>query len=207
MKKLFDNLVSPVSLACLAIVILASCRSKTSAPYINTIMGGRGKSGDLLVSGGNLVVHEGKLGVFFGTAKTPGSAEHFSYLIVFKHGRIQSEDNSLSHSGNCSCEGNRGTAAYTVTVNGKQIQAKHDIQLDEMGKVASESLSVGGKDVDVKAGRLFLIDLTADAPTYEQRDVELPDSLPAIESTKDVADIAGKVIDTLRPDIPDEFSK
>lgn len=196
----------PVSLIALLLIIMSGCRSKADAPFSDRVMGGRGQVGDLLVSGGNVMVHEDQPGVFFGTVKTPGSTEHLSYLIVFKHGKPQTKGTSLSQSGDCSCTGNKGSADYTVIVNGKTLQAKHEIQLDDMGKVASEVLEVGGKVVDVKAGRLFLIDLTAASPTYEQRDIELSTSIPVIESPKDVGAVATQTLEVLKSEIPDEFA-
>jgi len=207
MNTLTATTTLSVSLAALLVAAVSGCGSKADFPLNDTILGARSHVSDLLVSGGNLMVHEDKPGVFFGTIKTPGSTEHFSYLIVFKYGKAQTEGRSLSHSGNCSRSGNKGSADYTVVVNGKTLRAKYEIQLDDMRKVASELLEVGGKVVDLKAGRLFLIDLTAASPTYEQRDVELSIDIPALESPEDVVSVATQTLETLKSEIPGEFSK
>jgi hypothetical protein len=194
------------SLAALLLVAVLGCGTK-DAPYKYTVSGNRGQSDGLLISGGNLMVHEGMPGVFFGTVKTPGGTEQFSYFVVFKHGIVQSDGASVSQDGNASCNGREGSSDHTVVLNGKTIQAKHEIQLDDMSKVAKEVLEIGGKVVDVKAGRLFLIDLTAASPTYDQRDVEISVDIPALESPEDVETLAGQALESLKSEIPDEFLK
>ena len=192
--------------AALFLVAVSGCGFK-STPYKNTIKGNRGGGNELLISGGNLMVHEGKPGVFFGTVKTLGGAEEFSYFVVFKHGIVQSEAPSVSHDGNASSSGHKGSTNDEVIVNGKSLKVKYEIQIDDEGKVETESLEIGGQVVDVKAGRLFLIDLTAALPKQEQRDVEISVDIPALESPEDVESVVAQALEALKSEIPDEFLK
>ena len=70
--------------------------------------------------------------------------------------------------------------------------------------MANESLTVGGKRVDMTAGRVFLIDLTADAPAYRQKKAELP-AIPAkLDTPADVerlADIIRASLESQDPEI------
>ena len=194
-----------VSLAALLLVAVLGCGPTGATPYEYTSRGSRGRSDDLSISGGNLKAHEGRPGVFFGTVKTPGGSERFSYLVVFKHGRAQSGVARFSQDSSSTCSGREGSANNTIVLNGETIQAKHQIQLDDMGNVATEVLEIGGKLVDVKAGRLFLIDLTARSPAYEQRDVEISVDISSLEFQQDMRSVAGKLLEALKSEITDEF--
>ena len=124
--------------------------------------------------------------------------------LIFKHGRSQSGA-SISHGGNSSVAGPKGSVDHTIVLNGKTLKAKYEIELDENNKSVNEVLEIGGKPVDIKSGRLFLIDLTTASPTYEQKDVELPKQISELESPADVESMANKTLEALKAVIPEDY--
>jgi hypothetical protein len=59
-------------------------------------------------------------------------------------------------------------ATHAIAVEGKRIEATYRIELNQdLTTVAKESLSLGGKSVDLASGQVFLIDLTADMPPVQ----------------------------------------
>jgi hypothetical protein len=162
-----------------------------SPPFKAVLRGSTASSGNLGVSGGNLVVVPPVPGVFFGTVKKPDTPEQFTYVILFRYGRSRTE---LSNSGiqfHCTSSGGKADTKDAIELNGRRIDAAYHIELNpEQTAVASEHLTIGGKSVDMTAGQVFLIDLTAETPTYHQKKVELPAIPSKLESTKDVEQLA-----------------
>jgi hypothetical protein len=162
-----------------------------------TIQGGRSSSDGLSVSSGNLVVRAGKPGVLFGTAKATNSPEQFSYIFVFMHAGLKPVPGDTYKAVNSS-SGKKGSSTCTLVESGQTIQADYEIELDDTGKVTKEQLKVGGKVVDLAAGRLFLIDLTAPSPTYEQKRSDQLGAIKSLDTTEDVENIAASILDSLK---------
>ena len=71
-------------------------------------------------------------------------------------------------------------------MNGKPIEASYRVELNETRTaVANESLTIGGKPVDITSGRVFLLDLTTNPQVYRQMNVELPAVPTKLESEED----------------------
>jgi len=155
-----------------ALAVLLMGVSGCAKPKYPTFQGIRSSSKDLALSPGNLVSLPDKPGVLFGTVKVTNGPEQFSYLIVFTHSEPRTGQGFRAGGGNY---GKRGFTTCNVTDGGKTMQADYEIELDDMGKVAKEQLKIGGQLVDLAAGRLFLIDLTAASPSYKQKNVALSD--------------------------------
>jgi hypothetical protein len=162
-----------------------------------TIQGGRSSSDGLSVSSGNLVVRAGKRGVLFGTANATNSPEQFSYIFVFKYAGLKPVPGDTYKAGNSS-SGKKGASTCTLVENGQTIQADYEIELDDTGKVTKEQLKVGGKVVDLAAGRLFLIDLTSFSPIYEQKKSDQLGAIKSLDTTEDVEHVAASILDALK---------
>ena len=180
------------------------CCLATKPTYKTTAVGSRTGGQDLSASSGNLVAHEGKPGVFFGTLKTPGAKERISYFVVFKHELALSDGFSLSQDGNSSGSSRQVSSDHSVVVNGKTIHARHNVALGEDNEVA-EDLELDGEKVDLDAGRIFLIDLTTDSPMFEQLDVDISTDISQLESSEDVERIAQKMLNGLKLEVPEFF--
>ena len=78
----------------------------------SSLRGSSGSSGQLGVSGGNLVVVGPRPGIFFGTVRKPGSPEQFTYLILFRYGRPAADGSSrgiqFRSASECAERGNDG---------------------------------------------------------------------------------------------------
>jgi hypothetical protein len=85
------------------------------------------------------------------------------------------------------------TATFKIVINGKAFEVVERFRIDREAKtVTYEALEVNGKRQDLQAGRVFLVDLTAQAPTLEQRAVDL--SGPAATVTPDSVAIEAATI-------------
>ena len=174
-------------------------------PFKIVARGSRSFSGNLGVSGGSLVVVAPKPGIYFGTVRKPGGPEQFTYLILFRYGRPKSQGSSRGIESRCTSD-SRGTAETkdAIELDGKRIEAAYRIELNEtLTAVANESLAIGEKSVDMTAGRVFLIDLTAETPTYQQKNVELPAIPSQLESTEDVERLAEAIRKSLESQDPE----
>jgi hypothetical protein len=166
-------------------------------------VGSRLTSDHLEISSDTIVVNPPKPGVVFATVKKPEANEEFTYVILVKYGRrITSYATYIKPIGRGrdplhSKLEQFGRWAETGTgfeLNGKPIEASYRVELNETRTaVASESLTIAGKPVDMTAGQVFLIDLTAESPGYQQMKVELP-AIPSNLATKEDAERAAEAI-------------
>lgn len=201
---MFQRVISSTVAIAFVILLLGSSGCGKATTGNSTIQGSRGSSDDLSISSGNLVSRQGKPGVLFGTAKPTGSAEQFSYLIVFRHAGPLA-DASTTYEAKNSASGKKGSSTCTVGENGKTIQADYEIELDDTGKISKEQLKVGGKVVDLAAGRFFLIDLTSPSPAYVQKNSDQLGAIKALETLQDVENVASSTLDALKSEIPKDF--
>ena len=156
-----------------------------------------------------------KAGIVFSTVTVPGQQEQFAFLILFRCGRELSSYSSSSpntmgplDAGVQSPEGQWAEMIIGLTVNGKPIEGRYYVELDDsLKKVATETMSVGDRIYEISAGRVFLIDITAEEPSCRQVSVLLP-SVPAKLETRDDVLRAGDALhESLRELDPaiDEF--
>jgi hypothetical protein len=175
-------------------------------PFKIVARGSSSFSGNLGVSGGSLVVVAPKPGIYFGTVRKPGCPEQFTYLILFRYGRPKSNSSTRGIESHCTSD-SRGNAETkdALELDGKRIEAAYRVELDETRTaITNERLVIGGKSVDMASGQVFLIDLTAETPTYQQKKVELPAIPSPLESTDDVerlAEATRKSLESQDPEI------
>jgi hypothetical protein len=149
------------------------------------------------ISSRTLVIAPPEPGVLFSTVRKPGNQEQFTYLILFRYGRrlssyggIISRDRKLL----CTFDGTVAETNDRFEVNGKPIEVSYRVELNEARTaVAKERLTIEGNYVDIRSGRVFLVDLTAEVPVYRQMKVELP-ATPARFETKQDAERAAEAI-------------
>jgi hypothetical protein len=167
------------------------------------LQGGSCSSDNLGVSGGNIVVAP-KPGVLFGTVRKPGSQEAFTYLILFRYGRPKPHGSNQGQF-HCTSDGSKAETKHAIELDGKRIEAAYRIELNQTRTaVANESLTIGGKSVEMTSGHVFLIDLTAEAPAYQQKKVvELPAIPSQLESTQDFEQLAEAIRKSLESQDPE----
>ena len=171
----------------------------TAAKFV--IRGSRSSSGHLQLSGGNLVVVPPKPGLLFGTVRKPGEQEQFAYVILFKYGRPRADNSSRGIQFQHSSAGRSAEAKDALELDDKRIEAVYRIELNEtLTSVSNESLAVDGKNQDLSAGRVFLVDLTSESPVYEQKNVELPQITSKMETVEDVERLGESVQQSLEND-------
>ena len=95
--------------------------------------------------------------------------------------------------------GNWAETTANFELNGKRIDASYHVDLNETrSAVANETLRIKGRDVDMRSGRLFLIDLTAELQIYQQINIDLQAPPSKLETTEDAERAAETIRQTLK---------
>jgi hypothetical protein len=156
------------------------------------VLGGTRVSNDVLgVSSGNLVVITPKPGMYFGTVTKTGGQRQFTYLVLFRYsphafGGLAKRIHSHSQAA-----GNMATTSDAIEMEGRRIEVAYLIELnDAQTEVASETLKINGEQVELSAGHVFLIDLTAATPTIRQKKLELPPIPAKLETVEEIEQFA-----------------
>jgi len=186
-------------LTVVAIGVASSCQRKARVSLVSGA--GGTASGKLWISNGNLVLTDVEPGIAYGMVQKPGTGREFSYFLILKHD-LQVTDLTLSDvlpkSGSRN-DGLKGTTTQTVQVGTAKIDVAYTIELNPAGsEVLQETLHVGDEAVDIAAGRVFLVDLTANPLTIVQRKVALGKNLPATRDTEGVAGLARETLAALK---------
>ena len=155
--------------------------------------GARLTSDPLDITSRTLVVVPPRPGVVFSTVRKLGNDDEFIYLILFKYGdRIRSYGTDILSRGTrrspCMLEhfGKWAETSAETNLNGKPIEVAYHVELNETcTAVAKERLTIEGNYVNMKSGRVFLVDLTAEPPVYRQMKVELPAIPTKLETNQD----------------------
>ena len=188
------KLLSGLLLIGLALVAGWLCFTLLHTPVYKIVKPGLRLTSDTLgISSKTLVAVPPKPGVLFSTVRKLGGQEEFAYLILFKYGRrIRQHSTSIVRRGGspavCKLDhfGKWAETPAEFKVNGKPIEASYRVELNETRTaVANESLTIGGKPVDITSGRVFLLDLTTNPQVYRQMNVELPAVPTKLESEED----------------------
>jgi hypothetical protein len=170
----------------IALTAAVGCSNRVAPQPKYTAVGFRTATDSFAVSGGHLVVHPGKPGMTLGTVTKPKDSPQLSYVILFKLPPTTNES-SLGLDGHARSQGGVEEVKSICTINGKRIEATANYELNaDRTAVTKEKLTVGGKEVDPAAGRLFVLDLTTASPAYQQKKIALPDNVPKLEETADV---------------------
>lgn len=160
------------------------------------------------ISSRTLVVLPPKPGVLFSTVTKPGNQEQFTYLILIRYGRrIRGYSDTLGRRPwipICTFDGTVAETNDQIELNGSPIEASYRVELnDTRTAVANESLTIGGKCVDMASGQVFLIDLTDESPVYRQMKVALPATPSKLETTEDAKRAAEAIRTSLESQDPE----
>jgi hypothetical protein len=169
----------------------------SSQGKIELVQGASGSRNDAMeLHSGGLVVREGLAGSAFGTVRVGKGKRQLSYFAVLKH-RLGGEGNTATKEA-VMLEGGEGESKQTVTIDGKTLQVDYKVNLDPATKKLSrEMLTINDKSVDVAKGRVFLVDLTASPPTWQQLGVSLPADVAETSSKKSAEALVKKVLASL----------
>jgi hypothetical protein len=152
------------------------------------------KSDHSEVQAGGLMLREGEVGAAFGTVKVGKGKRQMTYFLVVKHDLSKSEKTDFTEEANAdddSCD-----SKQTLTLDGRTIEIVYKLRTDK-DKKGTETLTITNKtkkeSLELKKGRVLLVDLTATPPTWEQRKVDLPEEVEAANK-KATEDLAKKVL-------------
>lgn len=162
-----------------------SCKRKMNYPMTS---GGVVTSTDgWWFSAGALHLEKGQPGVLFGMNKTPSSDRAFSYVVLFRHGNLESR----GHSARVNYNGKTVSIRDGLEVNRSKFELALEMTSDEnAGTLKVDTFSIDGKEIDLTKGKVFLVDLTSAPLSVKQIDVPLPKDLPTTGNTEVVADLA-----------------
>ncbi len=123
----------------------------------------------------------------------PAVKTQVSYCLILKH---DYKGKDLTTKSSYATQIRNGTlwTESTTKVNAKTLTVAH--QYAKSG--GSEFLAIGGKEFAVGKGRVFLVDLTKETPSIEQKKVTLPPQPPVKEfKESDIEAIAESVLTEL----------
>jgi hypothetical protein len=126
------------------------------------------------IHSGSIWMKEGSVAVAFAPPQPCHQGLEFSWIALIKNdsapGRSSHTISPVASTDSISF----ATAGIKVEINGKPFELLDHFKIDrEAKKLTDESLEVNGKQQDLKAGRVFLVDLAAQPPTVEQLAVDL----------------------------------
>jgi len=177
--------------------VLWYARNRTGS-YNIIMRGGRSFFGDVGVSGGNLFLVSGKPAVLFGTVTKPGAEEEFCYVLVFRPHSAADLAAMPPFDLGTSGEGRKQESRGVVTIHGKRIEARYEVEWNEtFTEVTREALSVGGQSQELNAGKVFLVDLAGQAPVYLQKNLKPMPTVTPLESSADVERLAEALLRSL----------
>jgi hypothetical protein len=146
------------------------------------------KSAQLEVQSGGLVLRDGEAGAAFGTVRVGKGKRQLSYFLVVKHELGKAEKTEFDEG--AEADNKKGKTNQRIAVD-RVVEIVYEIRLGE--KEAGETLTINSKAQDLKKGRVFLLDLTGEAPRWEQRKIDLPAEVEA-NNKKATEELAKKVL-------------
>lgn len=133
-------------------------------------------------------------GVIFGMTKKPGGDRELAYVVLFKH-RANAKSKLVTPGDLSTEKGRVVTMTGGIEIDDKKIGLTLTIEIDRATKtMKSEGLVFAGKAIDLKNGRVFLVDLTMDEPKWQQVESKLPGKLAEPGVNVDVREVALRVI-------------
>jgi hypothetical protein len=185
--------MTTVARACLLIGLTALPTSADRAEIVNGTSGAR--TPKLGVHPGGLVVREGSAGSGFGTVRAGKGKRRFAYFVLFKHKLGDAGEGETACSEDASAGDEGGSSTQTIQIAGHRLTIAYRVELDRRTrKVRKEVLTLNGKDVDPRKGRVFVVDLTVSPPRWEQKRLRLPDGVPDASRPKDAEALAKKTL-------------
>src|SRR5262245_3405730 len=171
-----------------------------SDSYRIVMRGARSHFGDVGVSGGNLFLVSGKPAILFGTVTKPGREEELCYVLIFRHALSAADLGGLGPPFDLgtSGEGRKQVSHGAITINGKRIEARYEVDWNKTyTEVSREALAVGGQSKELNAGKAFLVDLAGEAPVYSQKHLNGMPPVTRLESPADVERLADAILKSL----------
>jgi hypothetical protein len=163
-----------------------------AADRVEVIQGVSGSRSDQVeVQTGGLVLREGSAGAAFGTVRLGKGKRHLSYFVIVKHNLGKAGDSDFSEE--ASVQEGDGKSKQTVTVDGRTLEVAYQVHV-EAGKAAKQTLTINRKAAEVGKGRVFLVDLTASPPRWEQRKLDLKEEVSDATSKKSAHELVKKVL-------------
>ncbi len=166
-----------------AVVLLAwacAARGGEKVTLVRAATGADNKGLEVLTGG--LALREGEVGGAFGTVRVGTGKRRFSYFAVIKHGL--SAETGTSTSEHAKVGIGSGESTQVVGVGDRKLTITYRVKLNARKEVQRETLTVNGKEVDAAKGRVLVVDLTTQPPTWGQLKVALPAQVPDASEAK-----------------------
>jgi hypothetical protein len=179
----------------LALLALAGVARAQTASFIQGTSGA--KVGNWEVQAGGVVLRQGSAGSAFGTVRKGAPTHTFSYFLVLKH--RYGSCSKVDASEKADTTEKKATTKQLLTIDGNKLTIGYQIDFDLAAKRAvRESITINGKAVNVAKGRVLLVDMTANPPKWQQKNLELPAVGPtAVTEEKAAEALTRKVFEAL----------
>lgn len=162
---------------------------------MEVIQGTTGSRSDTLeVRAGGLVVREGEPGAAFGNVRVGEADRQWAYFVVFKHG--MGCDGRLEWAEETAADATTGRGKQMLAIDGRTLHL--DYRVEVAAKGLKETIRLNDRPVDLARGRVFLVDLTVHPPTWEQRQLALPDTVSRAATRKEAVETVQQVFASFR---------
>jgi hypothetical protein len=165
------------------LVVLLACAPGEAADNELRHGGGYCESEGFWISGLNLCLRRDTPGVAFGMVRPPRGDAAYAYLVLIKGD--EKRRHFPDYGSRVETDGKTATDTFHLGINGTRVDVRYGATIDprDVTKLG-ETLTINGKPVDVRAGRVLLVDLSGAEPRWQQVRVALP-ARPAVVETLD----------------------
>jgi hypothetical protein len=174
----------------------ASVRTISSSGYS---VAGEGKASYGL-SSTSLMARDGRPIACYGIIKPSGKAKQYAYFVVFKSpAEVRKQVEFLLGGGASMGEIVEVKESPTVVLGERKWSFQYQLKAnDDLTKVTSESLTIDGKENKTSDGRVFLVDLAQEKPTYRVLKIEPPKPVPELAQKNDATRMIEDAVEDLK---------
>lgn len=134
--------------------------------------GGKAESCGLAISGMNLSVRRDQPAMAIGMQQIPGGATEYTYVLMIKGD--EKRQHLATYSSRIKSDGSEIRDVGYFEIAGKRISFVYAMVIDPAGKQPRETLTLNDQKIDLKEGRVALVDLTGKEVTWQQVNEKMP---------------------------------
>jgi hypothetical protein len=183
----------------IAIILLVNSSLDAGKLKENEMISGGGftQADGFWVSGPSIWLRRDQPGVVLGMIQPPKGNREYAYLLIIKG---DEKRNTLANfESQSKVDGILAQSSGSVLILGNQIKVDYQARMDPKGKQAlQENLSLNGKSLDLRKGRVFLVDLSGKEARWNQVQGPLPANPDYPQEIKKIEETAKKSLNSLR---------
>lgn len=163
----------------------------TPAPVEKIDGGSQVARDDWSFSAGTIFLQHDVPGLLLGTRKSSDGPREIAYVMLFRHEVSANTHVQRPEDVGVTFDGKLVSMKDGITIDGKTVSLRLQIEVKPHSpQVKSETLKLDNQVQPTAQGRLFLVDLTVNPPTWQQVRAQLPTDLPDPSGRDAVREVA-----------------